>query len=92
MPAKARGSQVWIEVAGQRVSGREAAQVVRDVFTGVRDSEDCRVCAAVGFGTRIRGSCIKGRESEFPIPLTDRTSFEPSYDHKAPLASTEEEK
>lgn len=91
MTTRAHQVQVWIEDENGPLSGAEAAQVIRDIHLGNRDPEAFTVCVSGGIGTRIRGSWVKGRGSEFPNLLTDGTSCEPTYDHKPALASTDEE-
>lgn len=42
---------VWIEDDTGRLSGADAAQVLRDIYEGNRDPEGYRVCVSSGFGT-----------------------------------------
>lgn len=50
--AKASGHvAVWIEDDTGRLSGADAAQVLRDIYVGTRDPEDYRVCVSEVIGT-----------------------------------------
>ncbi len=42
---------VWIEDDSGRLSGADAAHVLRDIYEGIRDPEDYRVCVSEVIGT-----------------------------------------
>ena len=51
MPTQVSHVQVWIEDENGRLSGAEAAQVIRDIYLGDRDPEAYTVCISEGTRT-----------------------------------------